>query len=280
MANCDAAINFRLAIGLATMVGLLAATAPSRGDAIMTDTVQINPAIDASQPPQLIYMFPGVEGGPFVMQLAVKGLRKGGVTGEIRVHRWRRLFGLVTNLIHYQDNRRMAAEVAATIVAYRDEHPDAIIDLIGYSGGGGLAIMVAEALPDDFRIRNLIMCQPALSPDYDLTAAITRVEGRMINFHSRLDWAILGMGTLCLGTMDRKYVCSAGKSGFDAARAIPDAELRERLMQCVWTPGDAKLWHFGNHLGMLTTQWNKARVAPCLCRSVPDEFAPCAPSAN
>lgn len=272
MAIGNANINDRWAI---VLVAFFATTVPASGGAIMTDSVQIHTATAESEPPHLIYMFPGVEGGPFIMQWAVKGLRKGGVTGEIRVHRWRRLLGLVTNLISYKDNRRMAAEVAGKIAAFREQNPDAIIDLVGYSGGGGLAIMVAEALPEDVRIRNLIMCQPALSPDYNLTVAITRVEGRMINMHSRLDWAILGLGTMCLGTIDRKYVGSAGKSGFDAARAIPDEAVRERFVQCDWKPVDAKLWHFGMHLGMLTFHWNRSRVAPCLRTELPPDFNPC-----
>lgn len=240
----------------------------------MTDDAE---KLEADAPaPALVYLFPGVEGGPTLMKPAVKALVDGGVTAEVRVHNWKRLFGVIANLVSHADNLRMAARVADEIRQYRSLNPDATIDLLGYSGGGGLAIMVAEALPEEIGIRNIVLCQPALSPDYDLTAALRRVKGRIIHFYSPLDVAILGVGTKVFGTMDRKFVASAGMNGFDESKAVSDPDLRDKLIQCRWSGKEFRSGHWGGHLAILTYRWNKARVAPCLLADLPGDFDPCA----
>ncbi len=124
--------------------------------------------------------------------------------------------------------------------------------------------MVAEALPEDVRLRHLILVQAAVSPDYDLSAALARVDGKLINFHSAFDWAILGLGTWTFGTMDRANVASAGKVGFNLDAAVPNEALRRRVEQPRWTAAMLASGHYGGHLGMLTYGWNKKHLAPYL----------------
>jgi len=212
----------------------------------------------------LVWMFPGVEGGPALMESAYRGLREGGVTAAIHVHDWNRPFGLLNNLMSYDDNLRVAGDIADQIETYRADHPDHTIDLLGYSGGGGLAIMVAEALDPDVRLRNIVLVQPAISPGYDLSRAIHRVDGHIVHFYSPADWVILGLGTAALGTMDRKYVASSGRNGFDVPQALPDVADRSRLIQKKWEPGMIRAGHIGGHAGILSYAWNKEYVAPYL----------------
>ena len=226
------------------------------------------PTVDA-RAADLIYLFPGVEGGPFLMRPAVRALRDAGVTADIRVHNWKRPFGIIANLVSHRDNRRMAGRVADDLARYRQQHHDANIDLLGYSGGGGLAIMVAEALPDNFRLHRIVLCQPALCPTYDLTAALRRVDDKLIHFHSPPDWVILGLGTLLLGTMDRRHACSAGRGGFNPRRAVPDAILRKKLIQHRWSPRWIRYHHWGGHPPILFYRWNKACIAPLFITGPP-----------
>jgi pimeloyl-ACP methyl ester carboxylesterase len=212
----------------------------------------------------LIWMFPGVEGGPASMTFACNGLRDGGVTAGINVYDWERPFGLVANLTSYHGNRAKAAQVAAEIAAFAHRRPEVPVDLLGYSGGGGLAIMVAEALPDGVHLRNIILGQPALSPEYDLTDALGHVDGVIVNFHAPSDVAILGWGTKLMGTMDRVHTASAGKDGFNEIAAVKSAALRDKLIQRPWSPKMIRAGHFGGHTDMFGYWWNRDYVAPYL----------------
>jgi len=195
---------------------------------------------------------------------ARRAFRDGGYEGAIRTHDWNRAGGALANLMDYKGNRQAAAEVAEQIVAYRREHLWCPIDLVGYSGGAGMALMVAEALPEDIRLRNIILVQGAVSPDYDLSQVMDRVEGKIVNFYSPYDWLLLGVGTWFWGTMDRAHVVSAGNKGFDADRAVPDEIQRAKLEQYRWSGKMLASGHLGGHFSILFYQWNKEYVVPYL----------------
>ncbi len=214
----------------------------------------------------LIWMIPGIEGRASMLAEARRGLQDAGVQSAIEIYDWQRaeLFGSLANLVDREQNMRHAAEIASAISTYARNHAGRSIDVVGYSGGGGLAVMVAEALPEDVRLRNLILVQAAISPNHDLSAALARIEGKLINFHSAFDWAILGLGTWALGTIDRANVASAGKDGFNLDVAVPDEALRRRVEQPEWTAAMLASGHYGGHFGMLTYGWNKKYLAPYL----------------
>ncbi|GJM23694.1 MAG: hypothetical protein DHS20C16_01090 [Phycisphaerae bacterium] len=207
-------------------------------------------------------MFPGVEGGPLALSEARRAIRDGGVESRIRTHDYGRPFGLFANLMAYDSNRDAAANIATQIVEYRVKHPSTPIDLVGYSGGGGMAVMVAEALPEDVRLRNVVLCQPAISPDYNLSKALRRVDGKLVNMYAPNDWFMLGLGTSLFGTMDRQYVEAAGKNGFTEPLVLDDPELAEHFLQQKWTPDLIMKGHGGMHTGILSYGWNRETVAP------------------
>ena len=196
--------------------------------------------------------------------MAHAAFRDAGVQAEIRVFDWHRPFGDLDNLMNIKKNRRRAGEVAERIASYRADHPAAPIDLVGYSGGGGLVVMIAEALPAGVRLRNLVLVQAAISPGYDLTATLEHVGGKLVNFYCPSDWLVLGLGTSVFGTMDRKKVASAGKVRFDLECAVPDPSMRDKIEQCGWNWGMFKKMHLGGHIDAFGYCWNKAYVAPYL----------------
>lgn len=213
----------------------------------------------------LVWIFPGIGAGPTLMSGAYQGLRDGGVEGEIRFSKWDRpLIDVLGHLQKHDANRALAANVAAQTAEYWREHPGASIDLVGYSAGGGIALMVAEELPGDVRLRHVVLVQPGVSPTWDLTRALQNVDGRMINLYCRSDWLILGAGTRSFGTVDREYVSSAGKEGFCIETAVPDAKSRGKLIQRAWDPKMLWTGHWGGHAGILLYEWNKRYVAPFL----------------
>ncbi len=207
-------------------------------------------------------MFPGVEGGPLALGEARRAFRDVGVESRIQTHDYGRPFGLLANLMAYDSNRRAAVSIAKQIVEYRVKHPSTPIDLVGYSGGGGMAVMVAEALPEDVRLRNVVLCQPAISPTYNLSTALRRVDGKLVNLYATNDWFMLGLGTSVFGTMDREYTAAAGKDGFTEPLELDDPKLAARFEQRCWTPDMIFVGHGGMHAGILSYGWNKAMVAP------------------
>jgi pimeloyl-ACP methyl ester carboxylesterase len=212
----------------------------------------------------LIWMFPGVEGGPRTLSEARRALRDMGVGGRIRTHDYGRPFGMLANLMAYEGNREAAAHIATQIVEYRVKHPNTTIDLVGYSGGGGMAVMVAEALPEDVRLRNVVLCQPAISPTYNLSDALRRIDGKLVNLYAPNDWFMLGWGTCVFGTMDRQFVAAAGKDGFTEPLVLDDLKLAGHFVQQKWTPDLITKGHGGMHMGILSYGWNRNTVAPWL----------------
>lgn len=213
----------------------------------------------------LIWMFPGVEGGPWELRPALKGLRKAGVDAAVRIYDWQRwsFVGALLNLIDEPRNRAHAAQVAKDIEAYRQSYPRSPIDLVGYSGGGGLALLVAEALPPDVRLRHIILVQAAVSPQRDLRPALARMDGRIINLYSPNDWIILGLGTTLFGTMERELGPSAGNVGFDMQR-MQRLGIVQRIEERAWSPDMWRTCHLGGHLGIRSGRWNQQVVAPYL----------------
>lgn len=212
----------------------------------------------------LVILFPGIEGGPWQVEGPYRGFRAAGVEAAIRAHNWKRWFGSLCNLIDIRRNREMAAQLAREIAEYARDYPQRPIDLVGYSGGGGLALFVAESLSDGVRLRNVVLVQAAISPDYDLLPTLRHIDGVIVNLYSERDCVIVGAGTKLFGTMDRRKTESAGYVGFDVSRAIADATLRDRLVQRAWTPADRTLGHNGGHHDIVASRWNRIVIAPYL----------------
>ena len=98
-----------------------------------------------------------------------------------------------------------------------------------------------------------VLLAPALSPRYDLTAALRAVRREMVVFWSPLDVVILGAGTRLFGTIDRVRTVGAGLVGFAVPGPDePDAERRRqyaKLRQVRWRPRMVGLGHLGGHFG-------------------------------
>jgi len=213
----------------------------------------------------LVCVLPGIGGGAWYLNQAYQAYRDAGVDSAIIIPEWPTPFyTAMKHLQDYEANRAHAARIAEQIVAYRQREPKSPIDLVGYSAGGGIAVMVAEALPEDIHLRNVVLVQSAVSPKYDLDALLRRVDGELINLYSPLDWFVLGWGTNTFGTVDRAHTESAGKIGFDVPVAVTDEKLRAKVVQCPWAAGMMWTGHFGNHASILGYAWNRKYVAPYL----------------
>jgi len=208
-----------------------------------------------------IVMLPGVESGAWQFEKTHKGLRAAGIDRAIEVIEWGlRPFGSLPNLVDLPANQQRARCVADRIAKYHENYPDKPITLIGYSGGGGLAVLTAEALADEVMLDRLILLAPALSPEYDLSKALSKCRNGCVHFYSNNDWWTLGVGTSLFGTIDRKQTDSAGYVGFKNAKG--DILNHGRLTQIAWKPEWIVLGHRGGHTGWLAKDWAQKTLAP------------------
>lgn len=224
-------------------------------------------ATDEERQQGLVWLFPGIEGGPWSMVWVRRALRDGGVSGAVETRKWPRPWHPLVNLTDYAGNKVFAAGVAEEIGAYQRKYPGRPVDLVGFSGGAGIALLVAEALPEEVRLRRLVLVHAAVSPGYDLCPVLRRVDEGMVNLHSAWDWFMVGLGTSVFGTIDRKYEPSAGMKGFDmewALRSCP--ELKAKVQQRGWRWRDLGRGVWGGHFAISLYHWNRCLVVPLLVR--------------
>lgn len=210
-------------------------------------------------------MLPGVEGGAWQLADVRAGLVKAGITDDLIAVDWGvRPFGSLINLTDINANRRRARKLAEEIASHARSAPGQAIQLVGFSGGGGLAMLVANELPADVNLDQIVVIAAAIAPDFDITPALRLARRGLVNFYSSQDTVILGWGTRTWGTIDRSKTDSAGQVGFKK----PDGGLREhdRLRQIAWTPEWRRLGHDGGHMGWLAKGWACEVLAPILRR--------------
>ncbi len=207
-----------------------------------------------------VFLLPGVEGGAWQFQQTTQGLYDAGLNQAIDIIEWGvRPFGSMINLMDIKGNLRRAGTVAERIVQYQRDYPGRPTTLLGFSGGGGMAVLTAEALPEDVHIDRLILVSAALSPQYDLNKAAARSREKVVNFYSDRDWLFIGAGTTLFGTIDRQYTPSAGHVGFQDR----DGQIRtDGLIQIAWRPEWEALGNDGGHIGWLARNWARDVLAP------------------
>lgn len=210
-----------------------------------------------------ILLLTGVECYGSYHQEFVRGLREGGVGAAIEVSEWGyKPFGTFKNLYNYPANRDIAARIAPRVIDYAKEHPNRPITLIGYSGGGAMALWLAESLPDPFQVDRIILSAPAISPRYDIGPALRHARRGMTVFYSARDWFMAGIATETWGTMDRVKTAAAGQLGFQDERG--ELLKCEGLTQIPWRPEWRPLGHDGGHSGWRARAWARQVLAPLL----------------
>ena len=141
-----------------------------------------------------------------------------GLPYAIHVFPWGHGFGRWFSDLASVTNRDLKAGRLADLVRrFRAGQPADPVFLVAKSGGCGVVVKALERL-DEGSVLRAILLAPALSPDYDLTAALRAVAGEMVVFWSPLDVVVLGAGTRIFGTADRVRTFSAGHGRLPSAR--------------------------------------------------------------
>jgi len=204
---------------------------------------------------------PGVGGFSAVDRSLIAGLKAGGVDAEVRVYDWVDGHPGIPTLHDYQHNRAQAALVAKVIAARVAAYPRERIVVTSHSGGGAMAVWALEDLPPGVQVDDVLLLATALSPGYDLSAALRHVRGHVYVFWSTGDELILGIGCRICGTMDGKSTDAAGRVGFIQPPAA-DVEQYRKLDQHPYSPDWAWLGNFGDHVGPMAAPFAKKILAP------------------
>jgi len=185
------------------------------------------------------------------------GLRRAGFAGEFRYWSWQQPWRawLIVPVVRGRGVlRREAERLAAFIEAHRREHPGRAIHVVGYSAGGFVAAEALRRLGGGVTVDSAVLLAPAVSPGFDLAAPAGHVRRALVVTASPLDWAIVGAGTLVLGTCDGRHTPSAGMVGLRGRQA-------GRVVQVRWRPSMLKLGHWGGHFGVSAPAFVAERLA-------------------
>lgn len=205
----------------------------------------------------LVLILPGIEGRSFLNISLMQGLIDGGVPYGMEIVDWTtgNKFLALYHLRSWRRNVRQAAQLAERIVDYQRTHPGRPVWIIGHSGGAGLTMLTLAALPEGTRVTGVILLAAALSPGFDLSAAMSKVERGIWSYHSWNDWIFVGLGTTLFGTMDGWHMPGAGMLGFRA---------RPGLVQVAYHPVMIRHFNLGGHFGCVHRVFVEEHLAPIL----------------
>jgi len=170
----------------------------------------------------LVVILPGIQGIDEHSYAVSGGLRSGGVRRALVLQRWGKDMPAVGMLINQVDKvgiRFEAMKIAGKIIDYQKEFPDRPVHILGHSGGGALAVFIAESLADQgFNgarpIEGLVLLSPSISPIYNLDKALSICNAGILHCYNPEDVAILGGGTTMFGNLDGVPGPAAGLNGF------------------------------------------------------------------
>ena len=203
-----------------------------------------------------LLVLPGIRNTKFHLSGFMNSAQRQLPNFDISVETWGLPLMGMLNLRAEQRNLESAQRIAAEITLWRRSHPEQLFYLMGYSGGGGIAALTLQFLPDDIAIDRLILIAPAISPEFPLARhAADHVNEFVANYASQRDIQV-GWGTRTFGTIDRRYGISAGYSGF--------SQRFDQLAQWNWSTEDRSIGHRGNHVAYLSRRWQRVDLLPAL----------------
>ncbi|MCL2640982.1 MAG: hypothetical protein FWD53_09075 [Phycisphaerales bacterium] len=216
----------------------------------------------------LTLVLPGIEAESIFTYGMCDGLADGGVPGQIRVFNWGLPFpgGYLANLARIDRNRRRAKDIANEIMTYQDAFPNRPVHLVAQSGGAGVAVFATEQLPLDRPIDGIVLLGGALSPTYNLSAALARTKKGILNSYSARDLFVLHLGTSIFGTTDRQFTPACGCVGFRVPEELAEEHRRaydEKLQQLAWTPEFVdRCQYWGGHFSSACEVFLADKIAP------------------
>jgi pimeloyl-ACP methyl ester carboxylesterase len=241
---------------------LLSAVPMARGQATTRPAAPLISTDVVARGPWLLHL-PGIGGYLGCDRRLLSGLRQGGVEAQFQVYDWTEHDPGLNALHAYNRNRDEAHKIADLIQARFTADSTSPIYLTAHSGGCGLAVWALEKLPADVKVDTVLLLAPALSPGYDLSAALRHVRNHAYAFTSTNDTIVLSTGTRMFGTIDGVRGDAAGFAGFVMPIGA-DAQLYAKLIARPYESGWLQYDNWGDHIGPLSRLFAAAVLAPLL----------------
>jgi alpha-beta hydrolase superfamily lysophospholipase len=154
--------------------------------------------------------------------------------------------------------RAQGKKLADAVTAYHAKNPDRPIYLLGHSAGTAVVMVALENLPEPI-VERAILLAPSLSAHYNVQLALHAVKQSLNVFYSPHDFFYLGVATGLVGTPDRRWTATAGRTGFNQPL---EPEVQSKLIQRSWQPADRMLGNNGGHFGAYQPDYLRAHVIP------------------
>lgn len=232
----------------------------------------------------LTLVLTGIQCRSFLEQQIALGIADAGVPGRIEIVDW--TTGNPLRFIEHLRFRRRAAEMgqelAERVVTYRREWPDRPVNIVGYSGGGYLTLVLLEALPPGVRVTRAVLLAPSCSKFLDVEPLAARTDAGLIHVYSPFDVLVLGLLTLVVGTMDGRHVPSAGMVGFrrpeatmvDSAPIDFHPSQADRFREMAYRLRWFRSFHYGGHFGYANRIWAAEILGRLLREPLEREISP------
>jgi hypothetical protein len=183
----------------------------------------------------------------------------------LRVERiaWSHGKGAVFLDLYDADNQQAQGKaLAQQVVAYRRQHPEQRICLVGYSSGASIVLAAGEHLPPGAADR-LVLLSPTVSAKHDLRPTLRACREGIDTFNS--EWDTICLMMYATGTGDGAGQAVAGRTGFVPVGSSPqDAQLYQGLRQHAWQGAANWSGHNGGHFGCFEPAFLRDRVLPPL----------------
>lgn len=211
----------------------------------------------------LVLIFPGIEGRSFFNISILHGLMDGGLPYAMEIVDWTtgNKFLTLYHLRAWQRNLRKARELAERIVQYQADYPGRPVWIVGHSGGGAMALLTAQALPEGHRLTGIVLLSAAVSPRFPIADVLPKVERGIWNFHSWLDCLFVGVGTSLFGTVDGWHMPSAGMIGFWNCPTSREIGPNSTFVQTRYHPRMCAAFNLGGHFGCVHRVFVSEHVA-------------------
>jgi hypothetical protein len=232
------------------------------------------PAAATPPPEPFVLHLPGVAGTSIFDQRFIKALQAGGMEARYAIYDWTCHDPGMNALHAYARNQQQAKKIADALAGRYHDDPRGEIFLTGHSGGAGLVVWALEKLPPDVMVDSVILLSPAISPMYDLSAALRHVRHHLYVFSSDGDSIVLGAGTRLFGTIDGVKTAAAGLVGFTMPESA-DANQYRKIVPEPYQSAWLALGNIGDHMGSLAAPFARAIIAPLLMgQGLPPQAAP------
>ena len=248
-------------IWLCALTCLLVSIAPSLAEVPATN----QPTVDFSN--TWLLHLPGIGGELPIDHDMTDGLKDAGWAGPITIYDWTEHDPGLDALLARKRNEREAAKVAKMIEEKLAKDPTLKITITSHSAGTGIAIWALEKLPEGMKVEQVLLLASAISPDYDLSKALSHVRGKMYSFYSANDTLVLGAGTKMFGTVDGKNSVAAGLIGFTQPKGASDEEYA-KLVQRPWLKQWMAFDNVGSHIGCMSELFGEKVLGPLLIKGL------------